>query len=74
MPLKHKLLNNFGTNRDILMKFLWLITTFMVWNDDEMMGVASHAHLTKASADFKHYAKKLGRYQKFSKKFLASKN
>jgi hypothetical protein len=48
----------------------------MVWNDDEMMGVAaslSQAHLTEASADFKHYAKKLERYQKFSKTNLLVK-
>jgi hypothetical protein len=41
MPLKHKSVNNFGTNRDILMIFLWLITKIMVWNDDEMVGVAA---------------------------------
>jgi hypothetical protein len=31
-------------------------------------------HLTKAIADFKHYAKKLGRHTKFSKKKFASKS
>jgi hypothetical protein len=36
--------------------------------------LASHAHLTKASADFKHYTKKIGRYQKISKIIFASKN
>ena len=31
------------------------------------------ARITKASADFKNYAKKVGRRQKFSKKFLLVK-
>jgi hypothetical protein len=31
--VKHKTVDNFGTNRDILMIFLW--------NDDEMVGVAA---------------------------------
>ena len=34
----------------------------------------SFAHLNKASADFKYYAKKLGRYQKISEIIFASKN
>ena len=63
MPLKHKLLNNFGTNRDILKNF------FVV--DHHNYG---NYNLTKASADFKHNPKKLGRRQKISKKKFASKN
>jgi hypothetical protein len=41
MLLKHKTVNNFRTNKDIIMKFLWLIITIMVWNDEEMVGVAA---------------------------------
>jgi hypothetical protein len=41
MPLKHKTVNNFRKNRDIIMNFFVLIITIMVWNDDEMVGVAA---------------------------------
>ena len=76
--VKHTSVDNFGTTRDILIKIFWgwspqlwcgLIMKWWVWQHH----LASHAHLTKASADFKHYAKKLGRHQKFSKFFLLVK-
>jgi hypothetical protein len=50
----------------------------MVWIDDKMVGVAASLSQPrtppKASADFKHCAKKLVRRQTFSKIFFASKN
>jgi hypothetical protein len=49
----------------------------MVWNEDEMVVVAAllkQPHPTKASADFKHYAKKLRRCQKISKIIFTCKN
>ena len=96
-----KWLITLGLTQILWWNYLWLITLIMVWNDDEIVGVAAslslpcifckygfdssgkgsilslkqtnkqvcHAHLTKASADFKYYSKKLGRRQKFSKNF-----
>jgi hypothetical protein len=47
-----------------------MMMKWWVWQHHQ----ASHAHLTKAGVHFKHYAKKLGRCQNFSKKNFARKN
>ena len=52
MPLKHKTVNNFRTNRD------YLDEIFCGWSPELWCGMMM-------SAGFKHYAKKLGRRQNF---------
>jgi hypothetical protein len=39
--VKQKMIDNFRTKKDILMKFFVVDHHNMVWNDDEMVGVAA---------------------------------